>query len=395
MVEWRNVRLKNICILGATGSIGSQTIDVIRKEREHFSLIAVSAYKNYEKIIEIIKEFKPKYAAMIDQKAYEALYDYCKINNEETKVLFGIDGLNEISSIPEVNIVVTSVVGMVGLIPTLTAIKSGKDIALANKETLVVGGKLVTEEAKRNNVHILPVDSEHGAIFQCLQGNSIKDIDRIILTASGGPFRGRKREELKYVTVNETLSHPTWNMGRKISTDSATLMNKGLEVIEAHWLFNTDFDKIDVLIHPQSTIHSMVEYTDGSIIAQLSSTDMRLPIQYALNYPIRSKNIIEKLDFLKIKALTFEEPDIQTFKPLKLAYEAGRKGGTYPAMLNGANEACVGLFLEQKIKFLDIGDMLESCMNHLTGTDEITIESIFNADKEARDFIMHSYSTKI
>lgn len=387
--------MKNICILGATGSVGSQTIDAIRKERDHFSLTAVSACKNYEKIIEIIKEFKPKFAAMVDKEAYEALYNYCKINNEKTTVLFGIDGLNEIASIPDVNLVVTSVVGMIGLIPTLTAIRAGKDIALANKETLVVGGKLITQEAKKNNVRILPVDSEHSAIFQCLQGNKIEDIRKIILTASGGPFRGKKREELRHVTINETLKHPTWNMGRKISVDSATLMNKGLEVIEAHWLFNTDFDKIDVLIHPQSTIHSMIEYIDGSIMAQLSSTDMRLPIQYALNYPMRNKGIIEELDFLKIKALTFEEPDMETFKPLKLAYEAGRMGGTYPAILNGANEACVKLFLEQKIKFLDIGDMVEACMNHLKGTSEVTIDGIFYADKEARDFIMHSYFTNM
>ncbi len=341
--------MKNITILGATGSIGTQTLQVIRDEKEKFKVTAVSANTNSYKIIEIIEEFKPLYAVLMDNKAFQEVIEYCSNKKIKTKILSGVEGLNIISTLEEVDLVVTSVVGMIGLVPTLEAIKAGKDIALANKETLVVGGKLVMSEAKKHKVKILPVDSEHGAIFQCLQGNESSSVSNILLTASGGPFRGKKREELLQVTVDDALRHPKWNMGKKISIDSATLMNKGLEVIEAHWLFEVDYNNIQVIVHPESVIHSMVEYKDGSVIAQMANTNMKLPIQYALNYPIREKRIIERLDFYTLKTLNFEKPDMETFKALKLAYEAGKMGGTMPAILNAANEAAVDLFLNKEL----------------------------------------------
>jgi 1-deoxy-D-xylulose-5-phosphate reductoisomerase len=385
--------LKNICILGATGSIGTQALDVIRRERDSFSLSAISANKSWEKIIDIINEFNPKFATLMDSIAYEKVKIYCKENNKNTEVLLGIEGLNTIASLDEVDMVLTSVVGMIGLYPTLKAIQSGKDIALANKETLVVAGEIIMEEALKNNVKILPVDSEHGAIFQCLRGNSYKDVNKILLTASGGPFRGKSREELKNVTVDEALKHPKWNMGKKISIDSATLMNKGLEVIEAHFLFDVDYDDIQVVVHPESIVHSMVEYKDGSIIAQLAAADMRLPIQYAFNYPERKEAIIEKLDFYTIKSLTFEKPDMKTFRPLKLAYEAGKAKGLMPAILNAANEAAVELFLNKRIKFLTIGDILEDAMEKFCSKEKFTIEEIIETDKRVKEYVNSKYLT--
>lgn len=384
--------MRKVSILGVTGSIGTQTLDVIRKENDSFQLIAVSANSNYGKIIEVINEFNPLYAVLTEEKAYREVTEYCRDTNKSTKILFGMDGLNTIVSLPEVDIVVTSVVGMVGLVPTITAIRAGKDIALANKETLVTGGKLVTSEAKKHNVKILPVDSEHGAIFQCLQGNERSSVNKIILTASGGPFRGKKEHELSEVTVDEALKHPRWNMGKKISIDSATLMNKGLEVIEAHWLFDIDYDHIEVVVHPQSVIHSMVEYIDGSVIAQLGTTDMKLPIQYALNYPERKNAVVEKLDFYKMGTLTFEEPDMNTFKPLKLAYEAGKVGGTMPAILNAANECAVDLFLNKRIKFLQIGNILENCMDKFAIQQDYTLEDILQLDSKVRSYVFENFS---
>ena len=269
--------MKNITLLGATGSIGDQTLDVLRNENEKFKLSAISAYKNYEKMALIIEEFQPKYAVLMEEGAYNRLKDYCETNNKNTQVLFGMNGLMEIAAIPEVDIVVTALVGMVGVQPTLKAIESGKDIALANKETLVAAGQIVMEKARAHKVNIFPVDSEHSAIFQCLQGNSVDSINKIILTASGGPFRGKKFEELKFVKKEVALKHPNWSMGSKITIDSATLMNKGLEIIEAHWLFNQPYEKIVAMVHPESIIHSAIEYTDGSVIAQLGNADMRLP----------------------------------------------------------------------------------------------------------------------
>ncbi|MBV7274899.1 1-deoxy-D-xylulose-5-phosphate reductoisomerase [Clostridium sp. PL3] len=383
--------MKKVAILGATGSIGNQTLDVIRQDIDRFRLIAISANSSYGKVIEIINEFNPLYVVLTEEKAYEEVKKYCSSANKKIEILFGMEGLNTIASLSEIDIVVTSVVGMIGLVPTITAIKSGKDIALANKETLVTGGEIVISEAKKHNVKILPVDSEHGAIFQCLQGNEISSVDKILLTASGGPFRGKKEEDLRNVTVDEALKHPKWNMGKKISIDSATLMNKGLEVIEAHWLFDMDYDDIEVVVHPQSIIHSMIEYKDGSIIAQLGSTDMRLPIQYALNYPKRQKAVVEKLDFYKMECLTFEKPDMNTFKPLKLAYEAGKIGGTMPAVLNAANECAVDLFLNKKIKFLQLGNILEKCMDKFIVKYSYTLEDILELDKEVKKYVNENF----
>ena len=330
--------MKNISILGATGSIGTQTLDVIRKSEGAINLVAVSANSSVKKIIDIIEEFSPKYVAMMDKKAYKDIKEYCSSNNKNISVYSGIDGLIKVASLDEIDTVVTSVVGMIGLKPTIAAIEAKKDIALANKETLVVAGEIVMRKAKENGVKILPVDSEHSAIFQSLSGYCNKDIHKIILTASGGPFRGKKIDDLKDVTVHQALKHPKWNMGQKISIDSATLMNKGLEVIEAHYLFECSYDNIEVVVHPQSIIHSMVEYKDASVIAQMGSPDMRLPIQYALNYPKREGRIANPISFYEIAQLTFEKPDMDTFKCLKLAFKAGKAGGLMPTILNGANE---------------------------------------------------------
>jgi 1-deoxy-D-xylulose-5-phosphate reductoisomerase len=290
-----------------------------------------------------------------------------------------------------VDVVFTFFVGGGGWDPTINAIKAGKDIALANKETLVVAGELVMAEAKKQGVRILPVDSEHGAIFQCLQGNERSDVSNLLLTASGGPFRGKQTPELLEITVDEALSHPNWNMGKKISIDSATLMNKGLEVIEAHWLFDMPYDNINVIVHPQSIIHSMVEYVDGSIIAQLGNPDMRLPIQYAINYPDRKRSVIKKLDFFELQSLTFEKPDTSTFRCLQLAYEAGKAGGTMPAIMNASNEAAVALFLNKKIKFLDIGRIIEDCMTRFVCTNKFTIEEVISLDRKVKQYVVNNY----
>ena len=377
--------MKKISILGSTGSIGTQTLDVIRSDRENFKLIGVSANSSFQKLVNIINEFKPEYAVLNEKSSYDN-------KNVNTKILFGIEGLNTIASLENVDIVVTSVVGIVGLVPTIKAIRAGKTIALANKETLVAGGEIVKRELKQNNAKIIPVDSEHGAIFQCLRGNKIENVNKLIVTASGGPFRGKKRSELLDVTVDEALNHPNWQMGRKLTVDSATLMNKGLEVIEAHWLFDMPYEKIQVLVHPESLIHSMVEYKDGSIIAQLGSKDMRLPIQYALNYPERKNKVVDTLDFYSISSLHFEKPDMDTFKPQKLAYEAGKIGGTMPAILNCANEAAVSLFLSGRIKFLDIMDILEDCMNKFERKGDYTLDDILELNRSIKNYVNLKYS---
>jgi 1-deoxy-D-xylulose-5-phosphate reductoisomerase len=363
----------------------------MRQEKDSFVLEGISANKNYNLVIDIINEFEPKHVAVMDEENYKRVKEYCQNHNRSIQVYYGIEGLNTVATIPEVETVVTSIVGMVGLIPTLKAIKAGKDIALANKETLVVGGSLVIEEAKKHNVKILPVDSEHGAIFQCLHGNNKNEVSKIILTASGGPFRGKKTNELLRVTCEDALRHPKWNMGKKISIDSATLMNKGLEVIEAHWLFEAKYKDISVIIHPQSIIHSMVEYIDGSVIAQLGTTDMKLPIQYALNYPKRNKRVVDDLSFQKLGSLTFEEPDLETFKCLRLAYEAGGTGGTMPTVLNGANEAAVELFLHKKISFLQIADIIEECMNKFACIYKFSVEDVLEVDREVKKFVISKY----
>ncbi len=382
--------MRKISILGATGSIGTQTLDVIRKSNGELKLIGVTANTSVEKVIEIIDEFKPSYVAMMDSRSALEIKKYCREHKKSIEVLDGIVGLNKIASLDEIDIVVTSVVGMIGLEPTMKAIEAKKDIALANKETLVVAGEIVMKAAKENNVKILPVDSEHSAIFQALRGNSLKTLRKVILTASGGPFRGKTIEQLEDIRVEDALKHPKWNMGRKISIDSATLMNKGLEVIEAHWLFYCDYDSIQVVVHPESIVHSMVEYTDGSIIAQLGAQDMRLPIQYALNYEKRENLVSDTIDFYEISQLTFEKPDADTFKALKLSFEAGKIGGLMPTILNGANEAAVELFLNGKIKFLEIANIIQECM--VVFKDEvykkITLENIIDLDKRVKEYVV-------
>lgn len=385
--------MKNISILGATGSIGTQTLDVIRKSN-NINLIGITANTSVDKVKDIIDEFNPKYVGMMDKKSKDEIEKYVKEKKLAINVFEGIEGLNKIASLDEIDTVVTSVVGMIGLEPTINAIRSKKDIALANKETLVVAGELVMKEAKKYGVKILPVDSEHSAIFQSLRGNSIKELKKIILTASGGPFRGKKIEDLKNISLEEALNHPNWSMGRKITIDSSTLMNKGLEVIEAHWLFNCEYDNIQVLVHPQSIIHSMVEYKDNSIIAQLGSADMRLPIQYALNYPSREKSIANGINFYEISNLTFEKPDIETFKCLKLAFQAGKHGKLMPTILNGANEEAVDLYLNKKIKYLQIGDIIEHCMEYFKkeGEGEVTLENVISLDKKVKEYVRKKYS---
>lgn len=385
--------MKNISILGATGSIGTQTLDVIRKSN-NINLIGITANTSVDKVKDIIDEFNPKYVGMMDKKSKDEIEKYVKERKLNINVCEGIEGLNKIASLDEIDTVVTSVVGMIGLEPTINAIRSKKDIALANKETLVVAGELVMKEAKKYGVKILPVDSEHSAIFQSLRGNSIKELKKIILTASGGPFRGKKIEDLKNISLEEALNHPNWSMGRKITIDSSTLMNKGLEVIEAHWLFDCEYDNIQVLVHPQSIIHSMVEYKDNSIIAQLGSADMRLPIQYALNYPSREKSIANGINFYEIANLTFEKPDIDTFKCLKLAFQAGKHGKLMPTILNGANEEAVDLYLNKKIKYLQIGDIIEHCMEYFKkeGEGEVTLENVISLDKKVKEYVRKKYS---
>jgi 1-deoxy-D-xylulose-5-phosphate reductoisomerase len=383
--------LKNISILGATGSIGTQTLDVIRKEKEGFRLIAVTANKSYLKIIDIINEFKPKLVGMMDETAYEKVKNYCFENALDIEVLCGIESLNKAATMDETDIVVTSVVGMIGLLPTINAIRAQKDIALANKETLVVGGEIVMKEAKKAGVKILPVDSEHGAIFQCLQGNKDSEILKLLVTASGGPFRGKHKSELTHIKPENALKHPKWNMGKKISIDSATLMNKGLEVIEAHWLFNVPFENIKVVVHPQSIVHSMVEYSDGSVISQMATTDMRLPIQYALNFPNRGERIVETLDFFSVGSLTFEKPDVETFGCLKLAYKAGKMGGNMPTVLNAANEVAVELFLENKITFLQIEDIIKEATENFQYIKDIDLDVILDTDKKVREYVKNKY----
>ncbi|ATD54963.1 1-deoxy-D-xylulose-5-phosphate reductoisomerase [Clostridium chauvoei] len=381
--------MKNISILGATGSIGTQTLDVIRQSNGDIKLIGVTANSSVDKIKEIIDEFNPKYIAMMDKESAEKVKAYTLEKSLNTVVLDGIEGLEKIASLDEIDMVVTSVVGMIGLKPTMKAIEAKKDIALANKETLVVAGELVMKKAKEMGVEILPVDSEHSAIFQALSGYTEKDINKIILTASGGPFRGKKIEDLKNVTVKDALKHPKWNMGQKISIDSASLMNKGLEVIEAHFLFDCPYENIEVVVHKQSIIHSMVEYKDASIIAQLGSADMRLPIQYAINKRERKSQIAKPISFLEISELTFEKPDFETFKCLKLAYEAGKEGGLATTILNGANEEAVALLLEEKIQFLQIAEIIEECMIYFEDekTKKLTLDNIIELDKKVREYI--------
>lgn len=373
---------ENISILGSTGSIGTQTLEVVR-EIGGIGVKALTAGKNIDMLEAQAREFKPELVCVMDKE--KALELKNRLSGTGTEVLAGMEGLIAAAVLPSADTVVNSVVGNIGLRPTVEAIKAGKDIALANKETLVTSGELIMRLIKENNVHMYPVDSEHSAIFQSLQGNDGNRIENIWLTASGGPFRGRS--DLSGVTLEDALHHPNWSMGKKITIDSATMMNKGLEVIEAKWLFNVDLDRIKVVVHPQSIVHSMVEYEDGAVIAQLGVPDMKVPIQYALTYPKRIKNSFPKLDFFERNTLTFEKPDMKVFRCLALAFEAIKTGGTMPAVLNAANEAAVAKFIDGRIGFTDIPLLIEKAMNAYTVKYDYTLDDVLEADAYARDFV--------
>ncbi|MDD6133877.1 MAG: 1-deoxy-D-xylulose-5-phosphate reductoisomerase [Selenomonadaceae bacterium] len=375
--------MKNIAVLGSTGSIGTQTLDVVRSHPELFHISVLAANASDELLEQQIREFEPELAVLSDEAAYSRLKSRY---NGPTKLAGGRQAFIDAAAVDDVDTVVTSMMGFAGLEPTMKALDAKKDIALANKETLVVAGEIVTRRAKEQGVSILPVDSEHCAFFQCLQGEKLAGIEKLLLTCSGGPFRGKKREDLKDASVEQVLAHPTWNMGQKITVDSASLVNKGLEVIEAKWLYGVRYDQIQVVVHPQSIVHSMVQFHDGAVIAQLGSTDMKLPIQYALTYPNRTDSKFERLDFWKMRDLTFAKPDTDTFKGLKFAYEAGEMGGSMPCIFNAANEIAVGAFLKGGIKFLDIYDIIEQTMLKRECIMEPTLEELFEEDRWARDF---------
>lgn len=375
--------MKNIAVLGSTGSIGTQTLDVVRSHPELFHISVLAANSHDELLEQQIREFQPELAVLSDEDAYKRLKSRY---SGTTQLAGGRQAFIDAAAVDAVDTVVTSMMGFAGLEPTMKALDARKNIALANKETLVVAGEIVMRRAKEQGVSILPVDSEHCAFYQCLQGEKRESIEKLLLTCSGGPFRGKKREDLKDATVKQVLAHPTWNMGQKITVDSATLVNKGLEVIEAKWLYGVSYDQIQVVVHPQSIVHSMVQFHDGAVIAQLGSTDMKLPIQYALTYPNRTVSSFERLDFWKMKDLTFSQPDTDTFKGLKFAYEAGAMGGTMPCVFNAANEVAVDVFLKGGIRFLDIYDIIEETMLKRECILEPTLDELFAEDRWARGF---------
>ena len=381
--------MKNITILGSTGSIGTNALEVIRQKRDEFNVVAISGHTNYKLIIEQIKEFNPKYVSIGTEEGYKAI----KEKFPEINLFLGREGLKKLGQLDETDIILTAVSGVIGIEATVEAIKKEKRIALANKETMVAGGtyirKLLQEYKK---AEIIPVDSEHSALFQSLLAGEKKDVKNLIITASGGTFRGKKREELKNITVQDALKHPKWSMGKKITIDSSTLVNKGLEVIEAHELFGIDYNKIKVAVHPQSIVHSLVEYNDNAMIAQLGATDMKLPIQLAFTYPEREESkAIDILDLMKVGNLTFEEPDTETFKGLPLAYRAGKIGGTMTTVFNAANEIAVELFMKEKINFLDIYDVIENAMNNHTPKEIKDLETILKVDQDTRKWVYKNY----
>lgn len=377
--------MKNIVLLGSTGSIGTQTLDVVRSYKEDLHVVALAAGSSVEKMEQQIREFSPSYAVMWSEGAAKDLKQ--RVSDLQVQVLTGMDGLLAISVLPEADVALTAIVGMIGIRPTIAAIEAGKDIALANKETLVTAGHIIMPLAKKHGVKILPVDSEHSAIFQSLNGEPKDKIRQILLTASGGPFRGFTKEQLTNVKAADALKHPNWTMGRKITIDSATMVNKGLEVMEAGWLFHVPPEKITVVVQPQSIIHSMVEYVDGAVIAQLGVPDMKLPIQYALFYPDRRPMQENNIDFFKLGRITFEEPDMEVFTGLKLAYEAFRAGGSMPTVFNAANEKAVSLFLQDKIGFLDIPELIGACMQSHHVIADPTVEQILEAEAACYDYI--------
>ena len=376
--------MKKIALLGSTGSIGTQTLDVVRNQGD-IQVTAMAAGSNIALLEKQIREFHPSIAAVWDEK--KALELKAKVADLPLKVVSGMDGLLEVATEKEAQIVVTAVVGMIGIRPTIAAMEAGKDIALANKETLVTAGHIIMPLAEKLGVKILPVDSEHSAIFQSLNGEHGNKIHKILLTASGGPFRGRTREQMASVQVEDALKHPNWSMGRKITIDSSTMVNKGLEVMEAHWLFDVEMDQVQVVVQPQSIIHSMVEYEDGAVIAQLGTPDMRLPIQYVLYYPERRYLPGDRLDFWKLSQITFEKPDLENFHGLALAYEAGRRGGSLPTVFNAANEYAVAKFLNREISYLEITDMIQKAMEHHKVIDDPTVEQILETEREVDELL--------
>ena len=376
--------MKKIAILGSTGSIGTQTLEVVRENKD-IEVSGLAAGNNIERLEAQIREFAPKVVAVWNEERAKELAD--KVRDLDVKIVSGMEGLIEVSILSEVEILVTAIVGMIGIRPTIAAITAGKHIALANKETLVTAGHIIMPLAKEHGVSILPVDSEHSAIFQSLQGGQERALHKILLTASGGPFRGRRWEDLQNVQVEDALKHPNWEMGRKITIDSSTMVNKGLEVIEAKWLFGVEVDQIEVVVQPQSIIHSMVEYVDGAVIAQLGTPDMKLPIQYALYYPERRYLPGDRLDFRGLAQLTFEEPDLETFYGLRLAYEAGKAGGSLPTVFNAANEKAVSKFLNREIRFLEIPEMIQACMEAHKNIANPSVDEILQTEAETYDYI--------
>ncbi len=381
--------MKNITILGSTGSIGTNALEVIRQKRDEFNVVALSGHTNYKLVMEQIKEFSPKYVSIGTEEGFEAI----KKEFPGVNLFFGREGLKKLGELEETDIILTAVSGVIGIEATVEAIKKGKRIALANKETMVAGGAYINRLLKEYpEAEIIPVDSEHSALFQSLSAGRREDVKNLIITASGGSFRGKKRDELKEITVSEALKHPKWSMGKKITIDSSTLVNKGLEVIEAHELFGIDYDRIKVAVHPQSIVHSLVEYKDNAMVAQLGATDMKLPIQLAFTYPEREESTaLEKLDLMKAGNLTFEEPDMETFKGLPLAYRAGKTGGTMPVVFNAANEVAVELFMKEKIKFLEIYDVIEKAMDNHMPVEIENLEIILKVDEETRKWVYANY----
>ncbi len=376
--------MKRIAILGSTGSIGTQTLEIVRQNQD-LQVAALAAGSNVERMEEQIREFRPSAVAMWEEEACRDLK--ARIADTGVRVCCGMDGLLEIASLEGVDVLVTAVVGMIGIRPTIAAIESGKAIALANKETLVTAGHLIMPLAAKHHVPILPVDSEHSAIFQSMNGERKERISKILLTASGGPFRGRTKGELETMQVEDALKHPNWAMGRKITIDSATMVNKGLEVMEAKWLFDVDLERIEVVVHPQSIIHSMVEYVDGAVMAQLGMPDMKLPIAYALFYPDRRPMQGKRLDFAALGQMTFEKPDLETFTGLKLAFKAAKAGGSMPTVYNAANEMAVGLFLERKIGFMQIPELIAACMEKHKVIEGPKVEDILWTEQETYEYI--------
>lgn len=380
--------MKKIAILGSTGSIGTQTLEIVRKESD-LQVVALAAGANVELMEKQVREFRPLLVAMWTEAAAKDLQE--RLADLSVRVVYGMEGLLEVAVCEAAEVLVTAIVGMIGIRPTIAAIEHGKTIALANKETLVTAGHIIMPLAARMGVSILPVDSEHSAIFQSMHGENRARVEKILLTASGGPFRGKKREELVSMTVEDALRHPNWPMGKKVTIDSASLVNKGLEVMEARWLFDVELDQIQVVVHPQSIIHSAVEYADGGIMAQLGMPDMKLPIQYALFYPDRRPMDTERVDFFRLRQLTFEEPDMDTFRGLALAYQAARQGGTLPTVFNAANEKAVALFLQKRISFLQIPELIEGSMENHRTVENPTVEQILEAEAETHEYIRQKF----